>query len=130
MRTLGLVALFAMVACGGDPSSPAPSGLPRERGVVPVSGCDAHAEAFRAAMRGATGTCASDGDCGCFNPVVSEASCGGVTDGATATRLGAIERAFRGEGCDWPQACAPWACQPACREGRCVNTMGGGLQLP
>lgn len=105
------------------PSEPAPpTGAP--------DACDVHRAAFRAAMASATGACSDASECGCFNPVVGEAGCGGITDAATATRLGEIERAFHEDDCPWPHACPAWSCVPTCEAGRCVNGTLGGQLLP
>ena len=118
--TLVLAALLpACHADGAAPQAPEPS-----------STCEGHGDDFRARMATATGSCTTDSECGCFNPVVAEAACGGITDRASADALGVIEAAFHASGCPWPHQCAAWSCEPACREGRCVNGAVGGLVLP
>ena len=81
-------------------------------------------------MGAAVGTCREDGDCGCFSPVVAEASCGGITDAPTADKLRAIEARFHAIDCPWPHDCAAWACVPHCVDGRCRNSGSGGLIIP
>ena len=81
-------------------------------------------------MAAATGSCETNSDCGCFNPVVGEAGCGGITDRTTTDELGAIEQRFHADNCPWPHQCGPWSCQPECREGRCGNSTRGGLSIP
>lgn len=133
MRCLALFALLA--ACGAEPApvvAPPPEPPPAPPAAPPASvdPCTAHQAAFRAALASASGTCTTDTECGCFNPVVGEAGCGGITDAATAARLGAIEADFHRDGCPWPHLCGPWACTPVCREGRCVNGGAGGMIWP
>lgn len=102
-----------------------------ERSAPPAAdACAVHAAEFRRAMARATGQCSADTDCGCFDPVVGEAGCGGITDRATADRLQEIERAFHASSCPWPHQCGPWRCEPVCRDGRCVNSQPGGYVLP
>lgn len=134
MRLLCLLVLAT--ACGAEPAAtPAPEasgssfGLPTPS-VLAADPCEPHRAAFRAALAGATGTCTRAEDCGCFNPVVEEAGCGGITDAATAARLGAIQGDYFRAGCAWPHACAAWSCEPTCRAGRCVNGAAGGLVVP
>jgi hypothetical protein len=117
-----------------DRAEPAPSsgeGQGDAEGEEPqaAGSCEAIAARFRTAMSAATGRCESDADCMCFNPVVSEAGCGGITDRPTATRLATIESDFHTAGCPWPHQCGPWACRPACQEGHCVGA-SGGMALP
>lgn len=90
---------------------------------------------FREVMKQATGTCKSDADCGCFQPVVKEAGCGGITDKGTTDRLNELTREFLSsangqKACSWPHQCGPWSCQPSCQQGRCANSTSGGLILP
>lgn len=118
-----------LLACGTD-AAPPPSTPSEPPPTAVVDPCTLHRAAFRAAMATATGTCIADADCGCFNPVVEEAGCGGITDAATAARMAAIEADFHRDGCPWPHLCGPWACTPVCREGRCANEGAGGLVLP
>ncbi|HEY8431399.1 MAG TPA: hypothetical protein VIL20_23625 [Sandaracinaceae bacterium] len=92
--------------------------------------CEDIQQQFRHAMARATGRCSADTDCGCFNPVVGEAGCGGITDRATADALSEIEHAFHAARCPWPHQCGPWRCEPVCRDGRCVNSQPGGRLLP
>ncbi|MBN8611454.1 MAG: hypothetical protein J0L92_12755 [Deltaproteobacteria bacterium] len=137
----GAMILAGIAACGAEspsapisppststhpPSSPpAISTTPPTTPVPPATStsgaCVVHQDAFRVALASATGTCATNDDCGCYTPVIAEAGCGGITDAATATRLRAIEDAWRSDGCQWPHQCGPWRCEPVCREGRCVN---------
>ena len=137
-----LVALTLLVGCGAEPSVPS-SGPPEPSAVAPLvppaappvpaavaDPCEVHRASFRAAIASATGTCTADAECGCFNPVVGEAGCGGITDAVTAARMAAIEAAFHAADCPWPHACGPWSCTPVCREGRCVNGDAGGLITP
>ena len=139
-NALSCAALVMMVAataaCGSEASSappvtPQPS-VPPSIDTPPLTtevpaptsatgACVVHQDAFRVALASATGTCATNDDCGCYNPVIAEAGCGGITDAATASRLRAIEDAWRSDGCQWPHQCGPWSCEPVCREGRCVN---------
>jgi hypothetical protein len=138
MRVAVLAGLVLLGCSGSEPSQPAPipgnTAPPAPPSPPPPPAapdpCATHAADFRAAMAGATGRCAADDECGCFNPVVEEAGCGGITDRATSGRLGAIETAWRAAGCSWPHQCGPWACTPACRDGRCVNAGSGGRVLP
>jgi hypothetical protein len=81
-------------------------------------------------MAAATGACAAASDCGCFNPVVEEAGCGGITDAVTTRELQAIETRFHADGCPWPHQCGAWACVPVCHEGRCRNTTQSGRVIP
>ena len=83
--------------------------------------CKDLADSFRKTWKQAPGTCAADADCGCFNPVIEEAGCGGVTDRATATKLAGIESAFHVASCPWPHLCAAQVCAPRCTAGRCAN---------
>jgi hypothetical protein len=89
----------------------------------PTPACPAIASRFRDTLAHAPGTCHVDADCGCYDPVVEEVGCGGVTDRATATRLQAIEAEFLGVGCPWPHLCAAIACTPVCHEGRCMDRL-------
>ncbi len=123
--------LGCLVACGSPAREPAARHeVTRPSAPIVAARCDAHHAAFRAAMATATGRCASDAECACFNPVVEEAGCGGISDAATAATLSAIEVAFHADACEWPHQCAAWACEPVCREGRCTNGGSGGRLLP
>jgi len=86
-----------------------------------VDPCSVHTASFRAALASASGACTTSIDCACYNPVVGEAGFGGVTDAATAARLGAIEAAFHVDGCPWPHLCEATACNPVCVAGRCQS---------
>lgn len=118
LASLAVVFALLVSACGAEPSA-----VPPPPAVAPPPGdpCDVHRAAFRAALASATGACTADAECGCYDPVVGEAGCGGITDGATAARLSAIEADFHRDDCPWPHMCGPWSCTPVCREGRCVN---------
>jgi hypothetical protein len=128
---LGAVALSA--ACSshsGDSSKAAPAtepGVETRAGPGPTNETDASAtcaaiaERFRQTLASASGACATDADCGCYNPVVAEAGCGGVTDQHTAVALGELQTEFLASGCDWPHQCGPWACEPRCDDGRCAH---------
>ena len=128
-HSLACLGFILALGCGAEPpqQSPEPEPAPAP---APVSACDGHSADFRARMATATGSCTSDAECGCFNPVVGEAGCGGITDRASSDALGVIEATFHADACPWPHRCAPWACEPACREGRCVNAGMGGRVLP
>lgn len=103
----------------------APLTTPVPAATSPTGACVVHQDAFRVALASATGTCEENDDCGCYDPVIAEAGCGGITDATTVSRLRAIEDAWRAAGCRWPHQCGPWRCEPVCREGRCVN--GGAI---
>jgi hypothetical protein len=83
------------------------------------SSCSIIASRFRSTLRLASGSCATAADCGCYNPVIEEAGCGGVTDGVTAAKLGTIEADFHKASCPWPHVCAASACAPQCSSGKC-----------
>jgi len=135
-----LLILIFLSACGAEPPAPSSAAPPASEapGAAPppaeppvvADPCEAHRAAFRAALAAATGSCTSAADCGCFNPVVAEAGCGGITDAATSARLGAIEGDYFRAGCDWPHACAAWSCEPTCHAGRCTNASAGGRIVP
>jgi hypothetical protein len=80
--------------------------------------CSAIGRRFRAELDKG-GACATDADCGCYNPVASGLACGGVTDRATAGRLSLLEVEFHAAKCPWPHQCAAQVCAPKCRAGRC-----------
>jgi hypothetical protein len=130
MRThLPLVVALLVGACGPEPDPRTSHPVAEPSAAAPASPfadrCEPPRARFRAASVAATGACATDAECGCFNPVVDEAGCGGVTDATTAAALAAIERDFHAASCPWPHQCAPWACEPTCRAGRCVNAGSG-----
>ncbi|MFO0551321.1 MAG: hypothetical protein U0271_23225 [Polyangiaceae bacterium] len=115
-------------------SSPAPS-VSASATSAPKDRCADLSDRFRAVMKQATGVCKTDADCGCFQPVVEEAGCGGITDKATTDRLDALTSQFLSSAngqraCSWPHQCGPWACEPVCQRGRCVNSAVGGMVLP
>ncbi len=90
---------------------------------TPAASCAELTQAFRRTWKQAPGTCATDNACGCYNPVVEESGCGGVTDSATAATLAGIEKQFHAASCPWPHACAAQACNPQCAGGRCINRL-------
>jgi len=76
---------------------------------------------FAALLAKAPGTCAKDQDCGLYAAGVTT-SCGGVTDRATAEKLGALSADFISERCPWVVDCAPRrTLVPTCGNGRCVG---------
>jgi len=121
------VVLFGVAACSksaGDPNVGAPSTPTPESGSAagPAStSCDVIAARFRTALSATAGTCRTDADCACYNPVITEAGCGGITDATTAAQLAAIEREFHAASCPWPHQCAAMSCQPHCASGRCAQ---------
>jgi hypothetical protein len=112
-RLLALVCSLLSIACGKDRDG---SGGP------PADTCPQIAASFRDALKSAGGACTTAADCACYNPVVADAGCGGVTDRATADALADLERRFHAAGCPWPHQCAAWVCNPACVEGRCSSS--------
>jgi hypothetical protein len=113
---------------GAQPDAGAADGVPRTQvgageGALlpPGASCRELSGIFRKTWKQAPGTCAADADCGCFNPVVEEAGCGGVTDRETATKLAKIESAFQASSCRWPHLCGAQVCSPRCKAGRCIE---------
>jgi len=104
-----LLALFAL-ACAG---------------LSVTSGCRSECSRIQARFEEtvdrASRACRQDGDCGCFNPVVEDLGCGGVTDRGTAGRLARLEHEFHSAGCEWPHQCPAMACMPRCVAGRCTQ---------
>jgi len=99
---------------------------PKEKASVEVDSapppvCLGMAAKFRDTLSHATGTCHVNGDCGCYNPVVEEVGCGGVTDLGTSEKLRTIETDFLASGCPWPHLCAAVMCAPVCHEGKCID---------
>ncbi|HEX4512800.1 MAG TPA: hypothetical protein VGH87_03275 [Polyangiaceae bacterium] len=73
------------------------------------------------ALVAAGGACTTNADCECFNGGVSpKTPCGGVTDKATATKLGALITDYEAAHCS-SLMCAAFTCKPACNAGRCTN---------
>jgi hypothetical protein len=103
-----LLAVVISFACA-TPSEPA----------KPADPCVAIAGRFRDALKAASGRCEKDADCGCYNPVIAEAGCGGVTDGATVATLRALEGEFHQAKCAWPHQCPAQQCAPRCDHGTC-----------
>jgi len=67
------------------------------------------------------GACTTDADCACFNGGVSQNTpCGGVSDKATAGKLGKLVTDYEAAHCN-ALMCAAMMCTPACKAGRCVN---------
>lgn len=76
---------------------------------------------FEQELAAAPGTCKADADCDCFPGAVADGHvCGGITDKATAAKLHDIFREFRAAKCRGPN-CAPQACKPQCKDGRCTE---------
>ena len=135
-----LLAVF-VIACGSErsaepaaepstqppPQTPSTPSSDEESDADP---CRAIQEEFGRVLRTATGSCTQDDECGCFDPVIGEAGCGGITDSATTNQLRAITTRFHEAGCPWPHQCGPWACMPVCREGQCRNSSAGGMIVP
>jgi len=120
-RTLLLVLLTIGLGCSNDPPAARESGGAKP--AAPAGSADACAEIrrrFDAALATRTDACATDADCGCYNPVAGpHLGCGGVTDAATVARLAAIQQEFHAKQCAWTHNCAAWACAPKCVSKRC-----------
>jgi len=134
MRHLSLVSVLASFLAGcGTANAPAtvtapPAATttsPLDPSLATADPCSVHAASFRAALASASGACTTSTDCACYNPVVGEAGCGGITDAATAARLGAIEAAFHADACPWPHLCGATACNPVCVASRCQRGAAG-----
>jgi hypothetical protein len=135
MRTHGVVLAVALAAVSlvGCPraadrraddagaTTPVDGAAPAGASAAAPPTCADLSRSFRTTWKQAPGTCGADTECACYNPVVEEAGCGGVTDRATASSLAKIEAAFHAASCPWPHMCAAQACNPQCVTGRCVN---------
>jgi hypothetical protein len=87
----------------------------------PSEACSEIKSRFEKELAAAPGTCKADADCDCFpGAVASGFACGGMTDKATAAKLHEIFREFRSNKCRGPN-CAPQACVPKCKDGKCVE---------
>lgn len=120
---LVLAAVLAACSPGSGPPATAakePAAATKPAASPPtVSVCDEITARFRETLAGATGSCTADAECACYNPVIGEAGCGGVTDAATGGRLTAIEAEFHAAKCQWPHQCPAQLCAPKCVDGRC-----------
>ena len=66
--------------------------------------------------------CATDRDCVCYGGgVESVTDCGGVSDRATADRIGALQGEFTVAQCAYGVDCAPSICSTGCRQARCTT---------
>ena len=126
-RLIIAATLIVLAACSPSPGEPR-AGAPatheaenRDDRGHESGDCAAIAARFRQALGEATGTCSSDSDCACYNAVIPEAGCGGITDAATAARLAGIEHDFHAASCPWPHQCGASLCQPHCTSSRCAR---------